>query len=70
MAEKYTLHVEVLFATIDDLEWQFAQLKLNGTFLATHHRRTAPFSHDIQARRMSGKPAYSAASPSICSASF
>jgi hypothetical protein len=32
MAEKYILHVEVLFATIDDLEWQFAKLRLNGMF--------------------------------------
>ena len=31
MAEKFILHVEVLFATIDDLEWQFARLNLKGT---------------------------------------
>ena len=31
MAEKFILHVEVLFATIDDLEWQFAQLSMKGT---------------------------------------
>ncbi|KZT65621.1 RhoGAP-domain-containing protein [Daedalea quercina L-15889] len=30
MAEKFILHVEVLFATIDDLEWQFARLKQKG----------------------------------------
>ncbi|OSX64291.1 hypothetical protein POSPLADRAFT_1045378 [Postia placenta MAD-698-R-SB12] len=30
MAEKFILHVEVLFATIDDLEWHFARLKLKG----------------------------------------
>ncbi|KAF8273215.1 hypothetical protein EI94DRAFT_1716604 [Lactarius quietus] len=30
MAEKFILHVEVLFATIDDLEWQFAQLSMKG----------------------------------------
>jgi hypothetical protein len=36
MAEKYILHVEVLFATIDDLEWQFAKLRLNGTFPSIH----------------------------------
>ncbi|KAI0954059.1 hypothetical protein AcW1_006672 [Taiwanofungus camphoratus] len=30
MAEKFNLHVEVLFATIDDLEWHFARLKLKG----------------------------------------
>ncbi|EMD39064.1 hypothetical protein CERSUDRAFT_112758 [Gelatoporia subvermispora B] len=30
MAEKFILHVEVLFATIDDLEFQFARLKMKG----------------------------------------
>ncbi|KAH9924759.1 uncharacterized protein B0H18DRAFT_1011057 [Fomitopsis serialis] len=30
MAEKFILHVEVLFATIDDLEWHFARLKQKG----------------------------------------
>ncbi|KAI9440649.1 hypothetical protein H4582DRAFT_2212181 [Lactarius indigo] len=30
MAEKFILHVEVLFATIDDLEWQFTQLSMKG----------------------------------------
>ena len=30
MAEKFILHVEVLFATIDDLEWHFAQLTMKG----------------------------------------
>ncbi len=30
MAEKFILHVEVLFATIDDLEFHFARLKLKG----------------------------------------
>ena len=31
MAEKFILHVEVLFATIDDLEWHFVQLSMKGT---------------------------------------
>jgi hypothetical protein len=31
MAEKFILHVEVLFATIDDLEWHFVQLSIKGT---------------------------------------
>lgn len=31
MAEKFILHVEVLFATIDDLEAYFARLNLKGT---------------------------------------
>ncbi|EIN06077.1 RhoGAP-domain-containing protein [Punctularia strigosozonata HHB-11173 SS5] len=30
MAEKFILHVEVLFATIDDLEYHFARLNLKG----------------------------------------
>jgi hypothetical protein len=30
MAERTVLHVEVLFATIDDLEWQFALLGVKG----------------------------------------
>ena len=32
MAEKFILHVEVLFATIDDLEYQFAKLNKKGAF--------------------------------------
>jgi hypothetical protein len=31
MAEKFILHVEVLFATIDDLEFHFASLGMKGT---------------------------------------
>lgn len=31
MAEKFILHVEVLFATIDDLEHYFGRLNLKGT---------------------------------------
>ena len=34
MAEKFILHVEVLFATIDDLEYQFARLNLKGACFA------------------------------------
>ncbi|KAL0067181.1 Rho-type GTPase activating protein Rga1 [Marasmius tenuissimus] len=30
MAEKFILHVEVLFATIDDLEFQFSRLNMKG----------------------------------------
>lgn len=30
MAEKFILHVEVLFATIDDLEYYFARLTVKG----------------------------------------
>ena len=54
MAEKFILHVEVLFATIDDLEWQFAQLSMKGTL------RSAPdaiffFHLSFQACHMLGK---------------
>lgn len=34
MAEKFILHVEVLFATMDDLETCFARLGLKGVKLA------------------------------------
>ena len=36
MAEKFILHVEVLFATIDDLEWHFSHLSIKGTSSALH----------------------------------
>jgi hypothetical protein len=31
MAEKFILHVEVLFATIDDLEYHFARIAVKGS---------------------------------------
>lgn len=34
-AEKFILHVEVLFAAIDDLEFCFASRDLKGMFLFT-----------------------------------
>lgn len=33
MAERFILHVEVLFATIDDLETHFARLSSKGQFV-------------------------------------
>jgi hypothetical protein len=33
MAEKFILHVEVLFATIDDLEVQFLRLNLKSEWI-------------------------------------
>ena len=33
MAEKFILHVEVLFGTIDDLEFHFASLSMKGWFV-------------------------------------
>ena len=32
MAEKFILHVEVLFGTIDDLEWVFSERGIEGMF--------------------------------------
>lgn len=37
MAEKFILHVEVLFATIDDLETCFARMNLKGNLLRYMH---------------------------------
>jgi hypothetical protein len=34
MAEKFILHVEVLFATIDDLEFHFSRLHMKGWLLS------------------------------------
>ena len=34
MAEKFILHVEVLFGTIDDLEFHFACLNMKGSWFA------------------------------------
>lgn len=34
MAEKFILHVEVLFATIDDLEHHFSRLNMKGSDLS------------------------------------
>lgn len=36
MAEKIALHIEVLFATIDDLEWHFSHLGIKGMLSALH----------------------------------
>ena len=36
MAERFILHVEVLFATIDDLEYHFARLNIKGKFFALY----------------------------------
>ena len=33
MAEKFIVHVEVLFATVDDLEYQFSLLNVKGKAL-------------------------------------
>ena len=42
MAEKFILHVEVLFATIDDLEYHFARIRLKGNLCSVlrHRART------------------------------
>jgi hypothetical protein len=46
MAEKFILHVEVLFATIDDLEWHFVQLSMKGK-LGTANTLTTCFSRSL-----------------------
>jgi hypothetical protein len=39
VAEKFILHVETLFAVIDDLEAQFAKVGAKGEFLGVARRR-------------------------------
>lgn len=62
MAEKFILHVEVLFATIDDLEFYFARLNLKGAFYAfifmckcLIDRRCSGMSHVREARMLCRK---------------
>jgi hypothetical protein len=65
MAEKFILHVEVLFATIDDLEYHFARLNLKGTppfYLLSQssqtevaHRHVTGMSHVREARMLCRK---------------
>ena len=37
MAEKFILHVEVLFGAIDDLEFHFASLNMKGWWFSVIH---------------------------------
>jgi hypothetical protein len=59
MAEKFILHVEVLFATIDDLEHHFARLQLKGSDLRSISMRDADgpagMSHVREARMLCRK---------------
>lgn len=62
MAEKFILHVEVLFATIDDLEFQFGRLKVKGMILSregfiSHNSMTTSLgmSHVREARMLCRK---------------
>jgi hypothetical protein len=62
MAEKFILHVEVLFAAIDDLEYQFARLGIKGTFPAVvsgrrqaDHSCLTGMSHVREARMLCRK---------------
>ena len=59
MAEKFVLHVEALFATIDDLEWHFSHLSTKGTSLALHGYLVptiaSGFSHVREARMLCRK---------------
>lgn len=63
MAEKFILHVEVLFATIDDLEYQFARLNLKGTCLHWAKRELHLLRKPPQACHMCAKLACSAERP-------
>jgi hypothetical protein len=36
MAEKFILHVEVLFGTIDDLEWIFVTRGVKGVYVCSY----------------------------------
>lgn len=49
MAEKFILHVEVLFAAIDDLEYHFARQNMKGALLRSlpNHYPTPRFIHEI-----------------------
>lgn len=65
MAEKFILHVEVLFGTIDDLEYHCTRLNLRGMSwprVSSHVSYVA-----FQGCLMSGKPACSVEKPSISS---
>ena len=60
MAEKFILHVEVLFATIDDLEWHFGHLSTKGTLpdppmTTTFPRSPQGMSHVREARMLCRK---------------
>lgn len=69
MAEKFILHVEVLFATIDDLEHYFARLNLKGKFSGSVNLWRVLIDIHEQACRMSERPVCSAERPSISSLS-
>jgi len=61
MAEKFILHVEVLFAAIDDLEWHFGHLTIKGTLppplhdYHVSHDRPQGMSHVREARMLCRK---------------
>lgn len=65
MAEKFILHVEVLFGTIDDLEYHCARLGLKGMLQPPVCSHVSYVT--LQACLMSGKLACSVGKPSISS---
>jgi hypothetical protein len=65
MAEKFILHVEVLFATIDDLEYHFSRLNMKGLYQPMAN--TLSLNDFLQGCRTSEKPVYSVARQSIYS---
>ena len=69
MAEKFILHVEVLFATIDDLEFQFSRLNIKGKH-SSIRLKTEPLAYSIQACLMYERPVCFVARLSTFSHSF
>jgi hypothetical protein len=67
MAEKFILHVEVLFATIDDLEYQFYRLNMKGSFGTLPNLRFIMTDLGSQACPTFAKPACCVAKPWSCS---
>lgn len=55
MAEKFILHVEVLFGTIDDLEFHFASLNMKGMPLTRQTTFSALMTSVYQECPISGK---------------
>lgn len=69
MAEKFILHVEVLFAAIDDLEYHFARLNMKGMHTFCGDSSTHRLIH-LQGCLMFGKRGCSVARPLIFSHSY
>lgn len=70
MAEKFILHVEVLFATIDDIETYFLRLNLKGAQRGIASRPITCSCHENKGCLTSEKLAYFVGRPSISSRYF